>query len=125
MEEQKKRILIIEDDLDTRDLYKEVLEEEGFNVETAEDGETGLKKAMEGGYNLILLDLMMYKVGGLTFLSQLKTTPPKLKNGNILLLTNLEQDSILKEGLSLGAATYIVKSNMNPGQVVEKVKQFI
>jgi two-component system chemotaxis response regulator CheY len=121
----QKTILLVEDSLETRELYQEVLEEAGFSVTPAIDGEDGLDKASKGGYDLILLDIMMPKMDGLTLLSKLKTNPPKLPNGGILLLTNLEHDVVIKQALSLGAMDYLVKSNLNPGQIVEKVKSII
>ena len=67
-----KRILVVEDDQYIRDLYEEVLTEAGFEVDTAVDGEEGVVKAKKGGYNLILLDVMMPKLDGLGFLEELE-----------------------------------------------------
>ncbi len=121
----KKKILLIEDDTPTRELYQEVLQQEGFLVTSASDGQDGFEKAEVGGYDLILLDIMMPKMDGITLLSKLKETPPKAPNGKILLLTNLEHDVVIDEGLKLGAVAYLVKSNSTPGQVVEKVKSYL
>jgi CheY-like chemotaxis protein len=122
--EAKKRILLVEDDADTRELYEEVLKEAGFEVVTAVDGADGLNKAKNGGFAVILLDVMMPNMDGLSFMTHLKQTPPPatMPNGDILLLTNLDHGSVITEGLKLGAVAYLVKSNVNPGQVVEKVK---
>jgi CheY-like chemotaxis protein len=120
-----KKILLIEDDSDARELYAEVLKSAGFNVETAVDGVDGLNKAKNGGYKVILLDVMMPNMDGLTFLTRLKDNPPATPNGKILLLTNLDHDSVIREGLSLGAFAYLVKSNVTPGQVVDKVTELV
>lgn len=120
-----KKILIVEDDQYIRDIYKTTLEEAGFNVTTAVDGEEGLLKAKEGGYNLILLDMMMPKVDGIQFLTSIKENPPKEANGDIILLTNLTQDPVVKKGMDLGAKSYISKADVNPAEFLEKVREFI
>lgn len=120
-----KKVLIVEDDQYIRDIYKSTLEEAGFNVTTAVDGEEGLLKAKEGGYNLILLDMMMPKVDGIQFLTTIKENPPKQPNGNIILLTNLTQDEVVKKGITLGAKSYISKADVNPAEFLEKVREFV
>lgn len=120
-----KKILIVEDDQYIRDIYKSTLEEVGFNVTTAVDGEEGLLKAKEGGYDLILLDMMMPKVDGIQFLTNMKENPPKEPNGSTILLTNLTQDPVVKQGMDLGAKSYISKADVNPAEFLEKIKEFV
>lgn len=122
---EQKRLLIIEDDTATRELYKEVLEEAGFVVDTAPDGKEGLAKAQEGGYALMLFDIMLPKMDGLAIMGELKANPPKKANGKVLILTNLEHNTVISEGLKLGAVDYIVKSSINPGELVERVKGYL
>lgn len=122
---EKKKILLIEDDALTRELYQEILEQEGFDLTIASDGQEGYDKASKGGFDLILLDIMMPKMDGVTLLGKLKENPPAVKNGNVLLLTNLEHDAVINEALNLGAASYFVKSNLTPGQVLEKIKTYL
>ena len=119
------KILVIEDDQFLRELYEELLKGEGYEVDLAEDGEKGLNKFLDGGYDLVLLDIMLPKVDGLEILRKAQDNKPKKENGSIVLLTNLGQDSIIKEGFSLGASGYLVKSAMNPDQVLNEVKVFL
>lgn len=121
----KQRILVVEDDRLLRDLYVELLSDEGFVVESAVDGQIGLSKILEGGYNLILLDIMLPKKDGLTILDELKNLQPKSKNGPIVILTNLGQDDAIKRGLSAGAAGYLIKSALTPDQVLHEVRTFL
>ncbi|OGY25262.1 MAG: hypothetical protein A2864_01225 [Candidatus Woykebacteria bacterium RIFCSPHIGHO2_01_FULL_39_12] len=119
------KILVVEDDQFLRELYEELLKEEGYIVDLASDGDIGLTKLQAGGYDLVLLDIMLPKIDGLEILRKLKESPPKSTNGPVVLLTNLGQDSIIKEGFNLGASGYLIKSAMNPDQVLNEVKVFL
>lgn len=119
------KILIVEDDQFLRDLYNELLTEAGYEITLAQDGEEGLEKASVGGFDLVLLDIMLPKIDGLEVLRRLKENKPKFPNGPVVLLTNLGQDAIIKEGFSLGATGYIIKSAMTPDQVLDEVKVFL
>lgn len=119
------KILVIEDDQFLRDLYTELLTGEGYNVQVGVNGEEGFAKISEGGYDLVLLDIMLPKIDGLEVLRRVKNQPPKVANGPIILLTNLGQDAIIKEAFALGATGYIIKSAMTPDQVLAEVKVFL
>lgn len=122
--EKKKRVLIIEDDTYTRELFQEVLEEIA-EITTAVDGEEGLFKAQAGGYHLILLDIMMPKLDGIQILESLKNKPPQNPNGPIILLTNMAYDTIVKKALELGAKSYLIKADLNPETLTQAVKKFL
>ncbi len=119
------KILIVEDDQFLREFYQELLAGEGYTVDAAEDGQVGSEKAKLGGYDLILLDIMLPKEDGLGVLRDLKVAPPGQKNGPIVVLTNLGQDSIIKQAFALGAAGYLIKSAMNPDEVLTEVKSYL
>lgn len=118
----KKSILIIEDERDILDLYKEHLAGVGFEVDTATDGEEGLKKIVEGKSALVLLDIMMPKLDGIGVLQTIKDR--KLKLPTIVMLTNLSHDQALKDAIALGAKDSIIKSEVTPDQVVEKINKY-
>ncbi len=120
-EKQGKKILLIDDDLFIRDLYHEVLEQGGYVVETAADGKAGLEKIQAGGFDLILLDIMMPQLDGIGILSELEINPPKQKNGPIVLLTNLAHDPVVKDALKKGAHDCFIKADMNPDEFLSKV----
>jgi CheY-like chemotaxis protein len=123
--DEPKRILLAEDEKDTRDLYVDLLTEEGYEVEVAVDGQSALEKALEGGFDLILLDIVMPKRDGLEVLQFLKKKGSSKPNGPVVLLTVLDQDSSIYTGLKSGAAGYLIKSDLTPDQVVKEVKRFI
>lgn len=120
-----KRILIIDDDLYLRDLYKEILESSGYEVDTAIDGEEGIQKIKQGGYDLVLLDMMLPKLDGLGILTQLSQTQPPPKNGPIILLTNLGHEPVIQEALQKGAVAYLIKADITPDQLLSEVKKYL
>ena len=120
-----KRILIVEDDQFLREFYEELLQAEGFSVDTAPDGEIASQKIHEGGYDLILLDIMLPKKDGLQILREAKENPPKVPNKSIVALTNLGQDAIIKNCFDMGAAGYMIKSAMNPDQVLTEINNYL
>lgn len=119
------KLLIVDDDLYIRELYEEVLKAEGFEVDTAINGEEGLAALQKGGYNLTLLDVMMPKLDGLGVLAKLREKPPTTPNGDIILLTNLAHDPIIEDALSKGASSYLIKADLTPDQLVAKIKEHL
>ncbi|HKZ34845.1 MAG TPA: response regulator [Patescibacteria group bacterium] len=120
----KKKILVVEDDFFIRDLYEKQLQLSGFLVVGASDGEQGVEKTKQEKPDLVLLDIMLPKMNGLDVLKNIKSNP-EIKETRIILLTNLGQESVIKEGFALGAEGYLVKSAYTPSQVVEEVKNLL
>lgn len=125
MDNKDKKILIVEDDQFLREFYQELLQSEGYTVEVAADGETGSAKLKEGGYTLVLLDIMLPKKDGLQILRDLKVQPPVKANQTIVVLTNLGQDTVIKQCFELGADGYLIKSALNPDQVLSEIKSYL
>lgn len=119
------KILVIDDDLFIRELYDEVLKNAGYDVDLAENGEEGLSKLQAGGYSLILLDINMEPINGISVLEKLTETGDLAKNGPILLLTNMSMDSEIKEGIDKGAASYLMKVDLTPDQLLEKISAYL
>lgn len=119
------RILIVEDDQFLREFYQELLTSEGYTVEVAADGEVGTQKVHSGGYDLVMLDIMMPKKDGLQVLRDLKANPSEKQNKAIIILTNLGQDAIIKQSFELGAGGYLIKSALNPDQVLNEIHTYL
>ena len=124
MAKEKKKILIVEDEDYIREMYAEVLRDEGYEIEEADEGKKGLKKIMNGGYDLILLDVILPYIDGFDIMKKVTKDEPKKPNGGILFLTNLSEDVAIDEGIELGAKGYLVKSDFTPGEVVEKINSY-
>lgn len=119
----KKCILVVEDEQDIQSLYKQFLTDAGFEVDTASDGEEGLAKISAGKADVVLLDIMMPKLDGIGILQTLKDQKKTLPK--IIMLTNLSHDGALKEAEALGAKACIIKSEVTPDQVLEKVNKLL
>lgn len=121
MNPQDKKILLVEDEDFIRDLYQRQLTKAGFNVKTAIDGQTGLQSLQSESFDLLLLDIMLPGMNGLQILREFKTKNPNSPMITIL-LTNLGQETVIKEGFELGAQAYLIKASYTPDQVVQEVK---
>lgn len=117
-----KKILLIEDEVFISDLYARQLIKAGFEVKTVDDGNAGLQTLNSEKFDLLLLDIMLPGINGLEILKQWKTKNPT-STMPVLLLTNLGQDSVIKEGFQLGAQGYLIKSAYTPDQVLAEVKK--
>lgn len=118
------KVLIVDDDLYILDLYKEILKDEGFDVETATDGEEALEKIRESTLDLVLMDIMMPKMDGITVLSKMKDDV-QLKTIPVMMLTNFGQENLVKQAINLGSSEFLLKYKITPGEMVEKVKQLL
>lgn len=118
------KILIVEDDPLMSRMYQKIFSFEKYDVVMAHDGEEGLEKARTIKPTVILLDIMMPKLNGLQVLQKLKGDP-ETKKIPIIMLTNLAGESDAESALSKGAVRYIVKSEYEPKQVLNIVKEII
>ncbi len=119
-----KKILLAEDDFFIRDIYKRIFVNGGYEVDVAEDGEITLNKLKAQPYDLVLLDIMMPKVTGIDVLKTCKAFDSPIKNIPIFLITNLGQESIIKEAFRLGANGYFLKAQLTPQQILAEINAF-
>lgn len=120
-----KKILLVEDEPFLAGMYQTKLKLEGFDVDTAPDGEEALKKLKASRYDLVLLDIMMPKLNGFAVLKDMRASKGALADTPVIMLTNLGQKSDVEQAMSLGANDYIIKAHFTPGEVVTKIKALI
>ena len=112
-----KRILIVEDEESIADLEKDYLELSGFEVEVANDGETGLRRGLAVEFDLIILDLMLPGVDGFEICRHIRGQ----KNTPIIMVSAKKDDIDKIRGLGLGADDYMTKP-FSPSELVARVK---
>jgi two-component system OmpR family response regulator/two-component system response regulator CpxR len=101
----KQRVLLVDDDLELLELLKDYLEKEGFLVECAHNGKDGVKAALAGQHNIIVLDVMMPEMNGIQALGLIRAQ----SNLPIVMLTAKGDDTDRIMGLELGADDYVPK----------------
>lgn len=123
MKDKTYSILVVEDEQTLLKAVTYALDEAGFNVSSAIDGDSAMEKVREKP-DLVLLDIIIPRKSGLEVLREMKADPA-LSDIPVLLLTNLSDDDSVSQGIALGARGYLVKSNYDLESVVAKVKEVL
>lgn len=123
MNPRKKKVLVIEDEPEMSRLLKKRIETHDFECMTAPDPVIGLKKAVSGKPDLIVLDLMLPKMSGLGCLRLLKGNP-ELAGIPVIVLTALGDEEIAGEALDLGAVRYLTKA-CDPQELISAIEAYV
>lgn len=119
------RILIVEDEKDLLDVYRDTLVTNGHEVDTADDGEVAFDKIKQGGYDLVLLDIILPKINGLLIMEKVRALPsPAVPNKVVIFLTNLDRNEEINQGIKL-ADGYLIKSKITPDDLVREVNLYL
>ncbi len=123
--EDKKKILIVDDDMFLLDMYAMKFGQNNFEVHTADRGAKAIEQLSAGlSPEVILMDVIMPEMDGFQMLG--KINEGKLAEKAIkIILSNKGQQSDIDQGMSLGASGYIVKANATPAEVVSKVLEIL
>ena len=119
-----KKVLIADDETSLREMYKERLSHESFDVIFAKDGEEALELIYRERPYLALLDIMMPNKTGMEVLEEVKKDP-KISNTIIGMLTVLDDDNTKEKAFDLGAKYYLIKSQVMPADVIKIIKNEI
>lgn len=115
------QILVIEDDPFVRRFYEKLFRFHNFTVEMAATGAEGIAKAKTMQPSLIFLDILMPDTNGLEVLRKLKSDP-QTQNCEVIMLTNLSDQSTVQEATRAGAGGFIVKANISDEQLLAEVE---
>ena len=125
MNNESFKILAIEDNQDIRQLIAFILERDGYQVFTAEDGISGLSLIKETKPDLVLLDVMMPEFSGFEVLDAIrKDKNSKVREVPILMITSKSTVEDVDQALELGANGYLVKP-FRPEKLIEKVRELL
>ena len=119
-----KKVLLIEDEELILGLLEKKLKNKGYEVSVARDGEEGLKKMRERKPDLVLLDIVMPKKGGFEVMEEMKKDPA-LKKIPVIIVSNSGQPVELDRAKELGAKDWLIKTEFDPQEVIDKVKKQI
>jgi len=123
--DDKKTILIVEDDLFVSRAYAIKFSKENVDAQLVTDGEAAIEYFKKNKTpDLVLLDLMIPKKSGFDVLKEIKSNE-QWKNAPVIILSNLGQESDIKKGKEMGAAEYIIKSDVDIEEIVAKAKKYL
>ena len=110
MNQDKRRVLVVDDNQDIRELVMHILDADGFHVFSAENGEGALAILRSNSVDLILLDVMMPGTSGLQVLEEIRTGSLKrLHEVPVIMITAMASTDDVDKALAIGANSYIVK----------------
>jgi len=118
-----RKITIIDDEYTEVAILKDYLEKEGYDVELAVDGEDGFEKLNKRRPDIILLDIIMPKMDGISLLRKIKGESD-LKDIPVFMLTKVKQTDMLSEAIVLGAKGYFIKTDIDPKEICDQIEDF-
>ena len=121
MAKVQKTVLIVQDDVALLRALKERCEMEDFGMLTAQDGEEGLKIALEHHPDIILVDIVMPKMDGLQMIEELRKDAWG-KEANVIILTNSTENRYVANAVKHGVHDYIILTQWDPNDVIERVR---
>ena len=124
MNDLKNKILVIEDDIFLRKIIVQKLLKAGYSVIEAINGEEGFKVVKDKKPDLVLLDLILPGIDGFEVLSRIKSDS-ELSQIPVIVLSNLGEASDREKGMKIGAADYLIKAHLTPGEIVDRVSAIL
>ena len=106
MDDNKKRILIVEDDAEMRSLLKDFFEEDGFEIDSVSNGSEAFRKIAREPFDLIITDIRMPGLTGLDILPGIKKLQPEV---SIIVITAFGSEEVRRKALERGATAYLEK----------------
>lgn len=129
------KVLIIDDDKDVLNLYGNILTQAGYSVDTAKTGQEGYAKLIQGGYDLVLLDIVMPDFDGISILKKIRQKMLEDQktqnsgsfsyNGPIIILSQIDQPDVIENAFALGAKGFLIKANIIPSELLAKISEII
>ncbi|MCK4540090.1 response regulator [Candidatus Parcubacteria bacterium] len=126
MPNNKKTILIVEDDEFLRSLCAKRLNQTGFHVDVAVDGIEGFEKIIKEKPDLVLLDIIMPGMEGFAILKETRANKNRaIAKIPIIMLSNLGQESDIKKATELGATDYLIKAHFTIDDIIDKINKYL
>lgn len=123
-EENKKTILLADDDTVLRKMYATKLTREGYDVVSVGDGKEAQEKIKEQNVDIAIIDIMMPHISGTEFLEALRGMD-KYKNLPVVVMSNLSHKEEKEKAQKLGVKEFVVKAELTPSALVEKIQKYL
>lgn len=120
----KKRILIVEDETELREVYVEYLTSLGYEVDSCANGKECLNIALNNNWDLIILDIMIPSLDGISLLRSLKENS-ETSSKPVIIFSQLDTENLITQCFEAGAEAYLIKSEMTPEKVHEEISVFL
>jgi two-component system chemotaxis sensor kinase CheA len=114
-------VVVVDDSITTRSLHRQVLEAAGFEVETASDGEEALSVLKKRGADLVVSDINMPRLDGLSLTRRIRTEP-QLERIPVVLVSSLDSDEDKQRARDAGASAYLPKGAYQRGELLRLVQ---
>lgn len=119
-----KKILIVEDEKLLAEMYRDKFSQEGFEVQLASEAREALKIIKKNKPDIILLDILLPRGNGVSFLERLKKEE-FLSSIPVIIFSNFDDPQVKKKVRELGIKDYFIKTDFTPQEIVEKVKKIL
>jgi DNA-binding response OmpR family regulator len=120
---KKKKILIIEDEKILAEMYKNKFIQAGFQVFSVSESREGLKVAKKEKPDLIILDILLPRENGISFLSQMRDEP-EIASIKVMIFSNYDDPETKRQAMKFGVKDYLIKADYTPEGIVRKVKSY-
>jgi len=121
---EKKKIVIVEDELMLAEMYRDKLVRAGFDVYSAFDAEEGIISIKEIKPDLVLLDILLPRKNGVGLLGQIRKDP-EISETPVIAFSNYDDTETKNEAKELGAKEYLIKTNYTPQEIVDKIREHL
>lgn len=118
------KILIVEDNTSILEVYSQFLTDSGFEVIKAVDGAEAKSKITQEPWEILLLDIMLPRMDGLSLLKELKANP-EFSSRPVIVISNIDDKELQKSCFMAGASKYLVKSEITPGDLLENLQEYV
>jgi len=119
-----KKILLIEDEKILAEMYQDKFIKAGFEIFLAFDSKEGLEMAKKERPDLIILDILLPRENGITFLKWLRETP-EISSMTVVAFSNFDDPKIKIEALNLGVKDYLIKTDYTPQEFIKKIREYL
>lgn len=115
---------MVEDNAFLSEVYVDILKDFNIDVQVAHTGNDGYDLARLGGWDLIIMDIILPNMDGFEVIRKLKDNPPRTPNKAVVFLTSLDSEDEVQRAKELGNG-FIKKSDITPGELIEKISPYL